>query len=324
MCVISYKAAKAALPTEQTIAAMWRTNPDGGGAMWRNPKTGEVGFQKGFMDLADFQKFIDKNRKKWKTWEVALHFRIGTHGGNTPQNTHPFIVDIGADPHTMSGEDVQVPVLMHNGVFHIKPRRVDISDTAELCLRAGKYPSPLTFLADISEQLAGNRVIVFDKTGVHFYGDEFQDGGDGLLYSNLHHVVRKSFGFGTTSWSGSASWWTPDSDPWDDDCTGGKKKKTGKGKRKTFDYQKWVDSIPVPIWLGANTSMERRLAREAIALTIDDYGPGSDVQPGDPPYFITDFADAYSDEVTETYLSLLYDAQTKNAEEEIDPASLPA
>jgi hypothetical protein len=184
MCVICYKSKSKKLPSKSTIEAMWKRNPDGAGIMWRTGKG--VSYMKGFMQLADFMEFVERNRKLLSETEVAMHFRIGTHGGNTPGNTHPFIVDDRANPHELMGVNEKV-VLMHNGILPLNPRRPTISDTAELALRAGRYRNPMDFLCDADELFKGNKVLVFAPDKTHFLGDEFKKGKDGLLYSNLYH-----------------------------------------------------------------------------------------------------------------------------------------
>ena len=185
MCVICYKSKSKKLPSKEHIERMWNRNHDGAGIMWRTPNG--VSFRKGFMHLSEFLTFVDANRRELEAAEVAMHFRIGTHGGNTPGNCHPFIVDSAADMHLLSADGVKAPVLMHNGILPLAPRRKSISDTAELALRAGRYVDPMDFLTDADELLTGNRVIVFAPNGVtKFLGDAFKKGADGLMYSNLY------------------------------------------------------------------------------------------------------------------------------------------
>jgi len=44
---------------------------------------------KGLMTLQEFKDAYEPHKNK----ECILHFRIGTHGGKTPENTHPFLID---------------------------------------------------------------------------------------------------------------------------------------------------------------------------------------------------------------------------------------
>ena len=187
MCVIAYKAKDVRFPSRKRIEEMWGANPDGAGVMWRDPGSGIVRFVKGFMSLKKLNKWVRKNRRWLEEVEVALHFRITTHGGTSPGNCHPFVCDDEADPHLLKGE--ARCVLMHNGILNVVPRSADISDSAELALRVGKYENPMECLDVFGEQLAGNRVICMGPGGTKMYGDPWKDCcGDGILYSNDHFV----------------------------------------------------------------------------------------------------------------------------------------
>lgn len=191
MCVICYKAKNKKLPSVEEIIKMWNKNPDGAGLMWIGDN-GKVGWRKGFMSRKSLTRFIRHHEEYLNERDVALHFRITTHGGTSRGNTHPFAIDMDADPHALEGE--ADTVLMHNGMLDLNPRFNTISDSAELALRAGCYENPLFFLSSIDEFLEGSRILVFDKDGAHFYGDKFVE-SDGLLYSNLNH--RNTFyGYG--------------------------------------------------------------------------------------------------------------------------------
>lgn len=198
MCVIAYKAKGVKFPSEKSVREMWAKNPDGAGVMWR-AKGGEIRFRKGFMELKDLESFIAENRAELGGSEVAIHFRITTHGGTCPKNCHPFV--IGDNPHIMSGSAKRI--LMHNGILPLIPRRNDISDTGEMAIRLGDFSSPRDALARFNECLKGNRILLMDEKGTHFFGDEFKRStnkeNEGILYSNLNHEFSASCGFG--------SWW---------------------------------------------------------------------------------------------------------------------
>lgn len=193
MCVICYKAKNKKLPTYEDIIEMWEHNSDGAGLMWLRPEDKRIGWKKGFMTYQSLNRYIRKHHDYLESTEVAMHFRITTHGGTCRGNTHPFVVSYQADPHKLEGVDDVV--LMHNGVLSLNPRSKDISDSAELALRAGCYEQPLFYLSTIDEFIEGSRVLVFDKDGAHFYGDAFKE-HDGLMYSNLNHIWHGYYGLG--------------------------------------------------------------------------------------------------------------------------------
>lgn len=187
MCVIAYKAKDVRFPSKERVEEMWDANPDGAGIMWRDNKTNKIRFVKGFMRLNKLNKWIAKNRKWLEEVECALHFRITTHGGTSKGNCHPFVCDCDTDSHLLSGEADFV--MMHNGVLPITPRKHDISDSAELALRIGRYQNPIDVMDVMDELCRGSRIIVMGPEGTMTYGDKFVTvQNDGLLYSNDHFV----------------------------------------------------------------------------------------------------------------------------------------
>jgi len=198
MCVIAYKAKNVRFPSDSNIEDMWENNSDGAGIMWRR-EDGLIQYEKGFMKLKALKEWIAKNREWLEEVECALHFRITTHGGTSQGNCHPFVIG-DDDSHSLWG--IAKRILMHNGILGIKPRKSDISDSAELALRISEYVNPIDPLITLNEQLSGNRIIVMDENGTHFFGDDFkkstEKGNEGILYSNLNHECStKGFlGFG--------------------------------------------------------------------------------------------------------------------------------
>lgn len=227
MCVIAYKAKDVRFPSNENIGEMWSKNPDGAGVMWRDDE-GLIHWKKGFMSLKKFRKWVKRNRAWLESVECALHFRITTHGGTSAGNCHPFAVD-GGDSHRLEGTARRV--LMHNGMLPLKPRANDISDSGELALRLSECESPHKSMDALNECLAGNRVILMDECGTHFYGDAFKRSADaendGILYSNLHwEFVPSAFRFAPASLSPSREQivadpiWGSNSGRWIDPSTG--------------------------------------------------------------------------------------------------------
>jgi hypothetical protein len=109
MCIVNLIPRTSALPDFETFQQCWFTNPHGAGYAYA--KRGMLIVRKGFMDVESLYKVwrIDfptndpdpVNRPH----AVSLHFRIGTHGDNTPQNTHPWTVV------------KDKCVLLHNGIL---------------------------------------------------------------------------------------------------------------------------------------------------------------------------------------------------------------
>ena len=130
MCIICAKPIGVKMPSNKYIENMWENNPDGAGLMYAY--NGKVIIEKGFMTLESFMSALERIQKKVDLEKLAviLHFRIGTAGGNTPENTHPFPIsdNIGV----LKKLRLEVPIgVVHNGIISITPRQKDISDTME-------------------------------------------------------------------------------------------------------------------------------------------------------------------------------------------------
>lgn len=91
MCIICYKEKGVSAKLDwKVLETCFKNNPDGAGyAIARN---GELILRKGFMAWNDFKTSLEKVTagKSIKDSAILLHFRITTHGGTYPENTHPF------------------------------------------------------------------------------------------------------------------------------------------------------------------------------------------------------------------------------------------
>ena len=130
MCIIACKPEGVEMPSVHTISNMWHNNPDGAGIMYNYE--GRVHIRKGLMDLDDFIKELGHIREKvdLKSAAVVMHFRIATHGGVKPENTHPFPVSDSIPALRKTKLTTRLGVA-HNGIISITPREKDISDTME-------------------------------------------------------------------------------------------------------------------------------------------------------------------------------------------------
>jgi len=103
MCVIIGKMAEQEKPTEELLRACWKSNPHGGGLMWRQDD--DVVVIKGLMSINTFLKACNEIPDGVETW---YHFRIVSRGSICTEQCHPFY---------LPGE----AWFMHNGTFHIEP-----------------------------------------------------------------------------------------------------------------------------------------------------------------------------------------------------------
>lgn len=190
MCVIIYKPAHVALPTDSILKTCWDHNPDGAGlAIMGNDS---VTIDKGFMDLSSFMDFVKTTVKP--EYAVVYHFRIATSGGINPQACHPF-------PVSNKVKDLRAlhintdRAFIHNGV--ISQGSKDLSDT-QLYIRdiLSKYISkglPTdTRQKRIADDTIGSRTVLMDAKAhdVFLTGNWLADKETGLMFSNDSYKER--------------------------------------------------------------------------------------------------------------------------------------
>lgn len=199
MCIIAAKPMGVALPEEETIKRMWTGNSDGAGFMYA--KDGRVCIEKGFMKYKDFISALRKLGEDMDLTETAmvLHFRITTHGGTKPENTHPFPVsdNVGMLKKLKCKTDVGVA---HNGIIHSVSPRKDISDTMEYIvsqLAPLKKALPSFYkskdaLVLIKNAIESKMSFLTADGSIYTVGDFIEDGG--MLYSNTSYQGFKMYG----------------------------------------------------------------------------------------------------------------------------------
>lgn len=195
MCIIAIKPAGVKLPADTAIKNMFTNNPDGAGIMYAHG--GTVHIQKGYMTLKDFNAAIKQLDKTIDTTAVpmALHFRITTHGGTSPGNTHPFPVTDKMP--LLTAKKLTTPLAVaHNGTIPITPLKKDISDTMTYIVQ---QLAPLHRLKkDFYKRAAGRQLVynaiqskmaILDSDGYITTIGDFTS-KDGILYSNSSYKAR--------------------------------------------------------------------------------------------------------------------------------------
>lgn len=155
MCLAILKPAKLVIP-EEHLQSGWQGNSDGGGfAYVRNNK---VVIEKGFMKYQDFLTAYNKAFAANKKSPFLIHFRIGTSGDRSKDNTHPFPITGGA--------------LIHNGGFAGTDAKYS-SGPSDTCLFAQRYKDVLTmdFVKKAGDKLVSalghNKVITLYDDGTY-------------------------------------------------------------------------------------------------------------------------------------------------------------
>ncbi len=186
MCVAIYKPKDVQTPPLATLEKCWTANPDGAGfALLTGAEKYAIEIHKGYMTWEHFVTAYEKYHLADFAGDLLLHFRIATHGGICPGNTHPFAFTryIRLLQHTNVLTNY---ALIHNGMLPLKPGNVDISDTMELCrVIAGKSLfRNVTAIPDlIPGMVDDNRIAIMTRDKVHLFGQ--WECIDGVYYSNL-------------------------------------------------------------------------------------------------------------------------------------------
>ena len=198
MCIIVVKKAGIAAPSDEMFENMWNHNPDGAGFMYA--ANGDVCIEKGFMEYKDFYKAYKRVEGKIDTVQTPMifHFRITTHGGTSPENTHPFPVtdNLSMLRKLMCKTSLGVA---HNGILSVQPRS-GISDTMEYILTQlstmkcinKHFPQDKYFRKLIENEIGSSRLAFLDMEGnISTVGDFVTDEQTGLMFSNTSYKTPK-------------------------------------------------------------------------------------------------------------------------------------
>jgi len=196
MCVIFV--CRERLPTEEELRQGWMRNGDGAGVGWWDGS--KVRWRKGLMRLNDLLELLPQLKLP-----CIIHLRAATHGGVTPELTHPFIVSVQR-PFSLAlsgslkrGEQL----LFHNGVENsamsylvqllaLKGQRLDtahMSDSRAIALL-------VSMVGTVALSLFNSKFALLNWEGDievrgHFYED------DGLLVSSHYKWdYRQTYGYG--------------------------------------------------------------------------------------------------------------------------------
>lgn len=204
MCVIATSAKGFDVPAKPVMKDMYDYNPDGAGFAYALNK--RVYIEKGFMTYEDFLKALDDLQKKLKDKynktlkdiSIMFHFRIGTHGPNSPELTHPF--PISHKKKHFDALDLYTDVVMaHNGIIKSVTPVTDWSDTTQyvkdilhpLYMDNKEFYKSENVQHLIANTINGSRFVFLDKYGEFTYIGDWHDSDDadlkGVKFSNLNH-----------------------------------------------------------------------------------------------------------------------------------------
>lgn len=188
MCIIAVSPAGKAMFDDSTISRMFNKNHDGAGIMWT--ENNKVHIHKGMMTEKEVLKFV--HSRDWTKFPLIMHFRIGTSGGNTKLNCHPY--PIYQKNAVNSVCDI---AFAHNGVLHKynPPIGAKVNDT-QMFARTILDKLPRSFMRNqaictlLESETKGNRLAFLDKTGkIKLLGDWIHDGD--YYFSNHSYEAPK-------------------------------------------------------------------------------------------------------------------------------------
>jgi len=220
MCIIAAKPAGKKMPALTTIETMWFRNHDGAGFMYA--QGGMVHIEKGFMKLSDFTAALNRVRETvdLDSTAVVMHFRIATHGGVIPANTHPFPVTSSVG--MLQKLSCTTPLgVAHNGIISSVIPRKGISDTMEyIASQLGPlykgvpkfYENP--HLMEMISNAVDSRLAFMTGAGeLYTVGDFVED--EGIMYSNsTYKPYDFSFARYSTKWDNLADGHFNEYDMW--------------------------------------------------------------------------------------------------------------
>ena len=195
MCIIAIKKANVKMISKDIIKTCFDNNPDGAGYMFLQKN--KVIIRKGFMTVDALLKSL-KTVKNIDIIPLILHFRIGTHGKNNQQNTHPYPISKHVKALQLLSTTTNLGVV-HNGIIDCVYPRAKINDTMEYILTV-LYPlyrlSPNFYTTDYARQIIEattySKFAFLDSEGVISVVGEYEL-FDGIFYSNSNYKKHKIY-----------------------------------------------------------------------------------------------------------------------------------
>lgn len=188
MCIIVAKPAGVPLPSRETLAECFKSNPHGAGFMFADGE--KVNIRKGYMTKKSFFDAIDALRVDTTECAMVLHFRIATHGDIKAGTCHPFPVSTNVFE-LRRRKTTDTLAVAHNGVIHGMRTDAATSDTmvyirdvlAPLRAMCGDDMPTDGRARSIIDATVGSKLAFLDSLGnITTFGSFIEDGG--VLYSN--------------------------------------------------------------------------------------------------------------------------------------------
>jgi len=205
MCIIVAKDKLHSLPKEKYLENCFTNNPDGAGFMY--VKNDKVIIDKGYMT---YKSFIKKYRKlcrknnNFNNKALIMHFRIGTAGANSRENTHPYPVtyDKNLLHKTYYSTDLGVA---HNGIITSYNPQDDDKTTNDTQNFIIKYIYPLyknypkfyknKYIMEGIEKITNSKFAFLNNKEEIYLVGKFETDEDGVKYSNSNYLPYSYYGY---------------------------------------------------------------------------------------------------------------------------------
>jgi hypothetical protein len=206
MCIICHKPEGVSLPSKETLRTCFINNPDGAGFMLRDPDTGLISGNKGYMRFKKLYAAL-ATLGDIKDLDMVIHFRIGTHGLMDKSATHPFPASKELNDLAATAWTSQMGIA-HNGVIRgFGDTR--ISDTQEFIqgylnkmIRAVHLEEIRELIADIT---TGSKWVFMTARGETYRIGQFIE-SDGCYYSNSDFQRVPVAGYTYSAWASPGRW----------------------------------------------------------------------------------------------------------------------
>lgn len=194
MCIIISKEKGVKLPSKKTLKTCFEHNPDGAGLMY--VKNNQVIIDKGYMKFEDFYKRIKGLKREFNSdltdKALVMHFRIGTHGKNDKETTHPFPITSSVEELRKTKTTTNVGVA-HNGIISnygyyelLSDTQAFIKDFISVFRELDKKFYKNKSVMKLIESKAASKLCFLDnKENIYYIGAFVED--NGVKYSNTSY-----------------------------------------------------------------------------------------------------------------------------------------
>jgi predicted glutamine amidotransferase len=192
----------------KTFKQCWNSNPDGAGLTFFDGKNIQI--IKEMKSVKNFYTQYKEIRTKYPTIDIAIHFRIATHGGVTLTNCHPFKVN-------------KQTAFIHNGIISKVNATKEFSDTFifnETILKnlPPNFATNETILELLDSYIGYSKLVIISGKNYAIVNESAGHWNAGNWYSNESYKPRKVYTYTLAPYGtyskipnnvNRASWHTP-------------------------------------------------------------------------------------------------------------------